>query len=220
MAGQKVEETPAQQAQADYAKNMMGDYQQRWMPLQAKLTDTTLAMGQANSPERAMAKGRAAADVEASFAQASDKATKAMTNAGVGPGSSRFALATTGMGADKAQTEGLNESAADRAVTAQYLQGLSAITATGRGERAQVGNELQTQANMSAQQAQQDAAISSANRAGIGQLAGTAAGAAFGMYGGGAPSTPSPTQGVGAGGVNMKAPSDALMPKFASYGSP
>ena len=56
------------------------------------------------------------------------------------------------------------------------MQGLYTIAAMGRGDRAQVNTGLAAQADMSAQQAAQDASLALDNRMGNAKLAGQAVG--------------------------------------------
>lgn len=192
-----VEETPAQQALAQHANNLMADYQKRWVPVQQRMIETTHLMGREGSAAREAAAGRAGADVEARFGQAGQKLQAGLNASGAGVGSSKAKLAMGGLSLDKAAAKGQNVALSDQAITGAYMQGLSSIAALGRGERAQVNTGLADQASMSAKQAAQDAQISLQNRMGEAQLAGQAVGLGFSAYmkpngGSGVPSEYSP----------------------------
>ena len=203
--GNSVQETPAQQALAEHANNLMADYQKRWAPVQQRMIETTQTMGREGSSAREAAAGRAGADVEARFGQAGQKLQAGLNTTGAGVGSSKAKLAMGGLSLDKAAAKGQNISLSDQAITGAYMQGLSSIAAMGRGERAQVNAGLADQANMSARQAAQDADISLQNRMGNAQLAGQAVGLGFSQArkpngGAGVPSEYSPN------GLRMDAP--------------
>lgn len=177
--GDSAKETPAQRAMAEYANNLMVDYQKRWAPVQQRMIETTRTMGLEGSSTREAAAGRAGADVEARFGQAEQKLQAGLAATGAGVGSSKGKLALGGLSLDKAAAKGQNISVSDQAITNAYMQGLSSIAAMGRGERQQVSTGLVDQANMSARQAAQDADISLQNRMGNAQLAGQAVGLGF-----------------------------------------
>lgn len=179
--GGKVQETQQQKALATYAKNLMDDYRARWLPVQRNLATSIQNMGKADSAEREGATGRAATDVAASFEGAQGALEKSLTNNGVNVNSSRAKLATTGMAADAAKATGLNSMIADQQIDDAYTKGLTALTAIGRGERADVGAGLASQARQSAVQSAADAEASASERSGYAQIAGQAAG--YGLYG-------------------------------------
>jgi len=78
--------------------------------------------------------------------------------------------------------------AADQSVDDAYTETLAALAATGRGERAAVGDSLSRQAGMSGQQAAVDAQTALDKETAIGQVAGDLAG--FGLYAAMRPQTP------------------------------
>lgn len=179
MDGGSVKETPEQRALAEHASNLMADYRQRLLPVQQRMIEATKTMGLEGSSTREAATGRAAADVEGRFGQAEQKLQAGLASSGTGVGSSKGKLALGGLSLDKAAAKGQNISISDQAVTNAYMQGLSTIAAMGRGERAQVSTGLAAQADMSAQQAAQDASLALGNRMGNAQLAGQAVGLGF-----------------------------------------
>jgi hypothetical protein len=106
---------------------------------------------------------------------------KTLANNGV-MGSSRSKLAVSGLGDDAAKSKGLGITMADQQVDDAYTQALGALAATGRGERASVGDSLAQQATTSARQATADAQVSLAEREGNARTVGTLAG--FGLQSG------------------------------------
>lgn len=183
-------ETPQQRALAEHAMNQLADYKKRWLPVQQKLASTIEEMGKPGSEARQLAAGKAATDTAIAFDQAQGKVEKGMSNAGVGPGSSRANLAITGIGTDAAAATGLGHVMTEQQIDDAYTQGLGALTAVGRGERASVGTALTNQARTSAAQAQSDAQISLSNRMNEAGIAGQVAGfgiqqAMGGSFGGG-----------------------------------
>lgn len=198
----QVKETAAQIALADHAKQLMDDYQQRWLPVQKNLGAQIEAEGQPDSWQRTEAKGKANADSQMQFAQAEGGVEKALSNRGVAPGSGRFDLGVTGMGLDKAKSSGLNQMVSDERISQAYTEGLGAMTAIGQGQSAQVSNGMAQQARDSAVQAQADAQASMMGEEGTAGAVGTALGFAAqqGLKGWNAP--PPVVMGSNPNGIN------------------
>jgi hypothetical protein len=211
--GDAVEETPQQVALAQYASDQMFDYEKRWLPVQKNLMAQAQDMGKADSAVRNRAEGRVAADSTAQFGAAEGALEKTLANNGV-MGSSRSKLAITGLGDDAAKSKGLGITMADQQVDDAYTQALGALAATGRGERAAVGNALNEQASSSARQATADAETALADRAGkaqtVGQLAGFGLQAGMSSFGKGGVGTTNDFSGVNGGNA---------MNKFMTLGS-
>lgn len=174
-AGQQ-QQTPQELALAQHAQAQLQDYQQRWLPVQKRLASTIEQEGAPNSAARRLAEGKASTDTAMSFDKSNQQLEKGMSNAGVLPGSSRANLAVAGLGTDTASSTGLGHLMSDQQIDDAYTQGLGALTALGRGERATVGNSLTGMAKASAAQSQADAYSSLMNRAGDAQLAGQVVG--------------------------------------------
>lgn len=191
----KIEETSQQRAMAEFAMNQLRDYERRWLPVQKQLAQQIQMAGEKGSAARRAATGKASTDAALQFAQAEGALEKTLSNNRVNLGSSRAKLAITGMGADKAKSTALSGMIADQQIDDAYMSGLSALTAIGRGERAQVADSLGAQARQSSRQATADAEASMIQRAGntrvAGQLAGYGLGAAMG------PSVPAADTGFG-----------------------
>ncbi len=216
--GNQVEETPQQRALADYARQQYADYKQRWLPVQKNLASQIQEMGGEDSRVRKAAQGRATTDNAAKFGQAQGALEKGLANSG-GLGSSRSKLAITGLGEDAAKSRGLGITLADQQIDDAYTEGLTALAATGRGERAAVGNSLAQQATSSARQAEADAEMALSQRAGNARVAGRAVGLGMqqgmgGIGGGGGPSSGYLTADNpnGYGGTGMSG--GYAMPKF------
>jgi hypothetical protein len=171
-----VKETPQQAAMVERATAEMADYKARWLPLQKRMAQQVQELGEKDSGDRLRAKGRAAIESQAKFGQAQGAVEKSLTNSGRGPGSSAFKLGTTGLAADLAASKGAGMAAADAAIDDAYVQGLGALTAIGRGEKAEAMRGESQIAAMSGRQAAADAEAAAAARAGNMQLAGTALG--------------------------------------------
>jgi hypothetical protein len=173
--GNQVEQTADQIALAKYASDEMFDYQKRWLPVQKSLIAQAQDMGKEGSSARARVEGRVATDSAAQFGAAEGALEKTMSNNGTF-GSSRSKLAITGLADDASRSKGLGLTMADQQVDDAYTEALGALAATGRGERAAVGNALGQQAAMSGRQAEADANAALQERAGnakiVGQLAG------------------------------------------------
>lgn len=180
--GGSVEETPAQRAMAEHARNLMQDYKQRWLPVQQNLSKQITSMGAPGSVQRKQASGMAGADTEAKFAKASQGLEAKLTATGAVPGSSKGNLAIAGMGLDKATSKGIGATISDQHIDEAYTRGLTALMQSGRGERATVGTGLAQQAAISGQQASQDASLALADRAGNAQLGMTAVGMGMQQY--------------------------------------
>lgn len=176
----KVEETAQQRAMAEFAMNQLQDYKRRWLPVQKQLAQQIQFMGEKGSQARAAATGKAATDAALQFTQAQGALEKTLANQRVNLGSSRAKLAISGMGADKATSTGVSTMIADQQIDDAYMAGLSALTAIGRGERAQVADSLASQARQSSRQAAADAEASMLQRAGNAQMAGQIVGYGLG----------------------------------------
>lgn len=171
-----VAETPQQRAMAQHALDLYADWKQRWLPVQQNLASQIQKMGKEGSFARESATGRAAIDTSLQFSKAEGALEKSMSNTGASVGSSKFNLGVSGLGEDKAKSRGLGVSTADQMIDDAYVQGLGALTAIGRGEKAMVSDSLGASAAQSARQASADASAALTERAGnaqvIGQLAG------------------------------------------------
>lgn len=181
MGGSKddVKETPQQRAMVEFATNRFADWKMRWLPVQQRLISQVQEMGKPGSRVREAAAGRTAVDTAMAFSRGQQGLQKTLTNAGTGPGSSKFNLAVTGAGEDQAKSKGVGLMIADQQVDDAYVQGLSTIMSLGRGERAQVSDSLGRMASSSARQASTDAEVSAMQRANTASLLGQAAG--FGL---------------------------------------
>lgn len=188
--GDRVQETSQQKALAQFAAERFADYRKRWLPVQQRLAQQIEAMGAPDSAARRAAEGKANVDTQIAFGKAQGALEKSLTNSGAAPGSGRFNLADTGLAADAAKSKGLGMTVADQMIDDAYTQGLSALAATGQGQKASVDDSLARQARQSGAQAAADAEASlSAHAAqwGVGaQLAGAGLGAAM------KPRTPQP----------------------------
>lgn len=177
-AGQ-VQETGAQRAQADHAMQLLQDYKQRWLPVQQKLASTIEQEGEKGSAARRLAAGKSSTDVAMQFDKAQGALEKSLSNSGAAPGSSRANLAITGLGTDAAASTGMGHMMSEQAIDDAYTQGLGALTALGRGERATVGSNMSTMAADSAAQASADASAALTAREGYAGLVGQVGG--FGL---------------------------------------
>ena len=204
-----VKETEAQKAQSTHAAQLLQDYKQRWLPVQQQLASTIEQEGAPNSSARRLAEGKSSTDTAMQFDKANTGLDASLSNAGVGPGSSRANLAITGMGSDAAASTGLGKLMSDQQVDDAYTQGLGALTALGRGESASVGQNLSEQAAASSAQASADAQASLEGREGAAGVAGQLAG--FGLQ-----------QATGSGGTGgssgFKNPFGAGAKKPAGFG--
>lgn len=192
----KVDETPQQRALADYAMRMMQDYKQRWLPVQKQLAAQIQQQGADGSAMRESAAGKRSTDTAMTFGNGTGVLTKTLANNGINLGSSRAKLALTGMSSDEAKTSGIGAMVTDQQIDDAYLKGLSALAATGRGERAQVAEGLTDRARSSAADAVQSAQASVAERSAVAGAVGQAAG--LGLYGALSKDAPgSSSQGMG-----------------------
>lgn len=173
--GSEVKETSQQRAMTEFAVNQLQDYTKRWLPLQKRLAAQTMESGAAGSAARKSAAGRSNVDTQIAFAEAEGALEKRLAGTGRNP-----AAAMTGMSDNKATSRGMGRVAADQSVDDAYTETLAALAATGRGERAAVGDSLSRQAGMSGQQAAVDAQTALDKETAIGQVAGDLAG--FGLY--------------------------------------
>lgn len=171
-----VKETPQQAAMVERAQAQLADYKARWLPLQQRMAQQVTDMGKDGSTARNRAQGHAATETAAKFQQAEGALESGLTQAGAGPGSSKFKLAVSGMGQDQAAARGSSMFVADQAIDDAYIQGLGALTSIGRGEKAQANQGLSNIAAMSGQRAAADAQMSLQEQMGYAQIAGQAAG--------------------------------------------
>lgn len=169
--GSEVKETAQQRAMTEFAVNQLQDYTKRWLPLQKRLAAQTVESGAAGSAARKSAAGRSNVDTQIAFAEAEGALEKRLAGTGRNVGA-----AMTGMSDNKATSRGMGQVAADQSVDDAYTETLAALAATGRGERAAVGNALSRQAGMSGQQAAMDAETALAKEGAVGEVAGQLAG--------------------------------------------
>lgn len=156
----QVQETPAQRALAEHAVAQLQDYKQRWLPVQQKLARQIEEQGAPDSAARRLAAGKSSTDTAIAFEKAGKGLEASLSNAGVGPGSSRANLALTGLDTDTAASKAAGGLMSDQMLDDAYIQGLGSLAAIGRGERASVGQSLSAQAQQSGAQAQADASAS------------------------------------------------------------
>jgi hypothetical protein len=174
--GNSQQETPAQAAMREFAIKQYQDYKVRQLPLQQHLAAVIDANNAPDSEMRRLTAGKAATDTKIAFAKSRTGIESALANNGVSPGSARSNLALTGSGSDEATATGVGNVISNQQADDAYVQGLSMLTALGRGDRANVTQGLAGSAAMSARQAQIDAENSLAERAGTAQLVGQFAG--------------------------------------------
>src|SRR5258706_13088410 len=98
-------------------------------------------------------------DTAAAFAPVPEAAIANAANTGA-LGSSRQKLAIGTTGNDLATSAGMGAVAADQATDQAYVQGLGAVSALGRGEKASAINGLAQSAAISGEQARADAEAS------------------------------------------------------------
>ena len=169
--GSEIKETAQQRAMTEFAVNQLQDYTKRWLPLQKRLAAQTMESGAAGSAARKSAAGRANVDTQIAFAGAGEGLEKKLAGTGRNLGA-----AMTGMADNAATSRGMGQVTANQSVDDAYTETLAALAATGRGERAGVGNSLSRQAAISGDQAAADAQSALAKETAIGETAGSLAG--------------------------------------------
>ena len=169
--GSEVKETAQQRAMTEFAVNQLQDYTKRWLPLQRRLAAQTVESGAAGSAARKSATGRSNVDTQIAFAGAGEGLEKKLAGTGRNLGA-----AMTGMADTAAPSRGMGQVTANQSVDDAYTETLAALAATGRGERAGVGNSLSRQAAISGDQAAADAQSALAKETAIGETAGSLAG--------------------------------------------
>lgn len=210
----QVGETPQQRAMTEHSLELFNDWKTRWLPVQKNMAATIERMGKPGSFAREQAAGRAATDTGIQFGRAEGALEKSMINSGAQVGSSKFNLGLTGLGEDQAKSKGLGITSADQMIDDAYIQGLSALTAVGRGEKAMVGDSLGAMAAQSGRQAEADANAALIGRASDAKLAGTVAGFGVQQYMGMPAAEPvgSVPGGYVQGGVTYNNPSAFVAP--------
>lgn len=169
--GSEIKETAQQRAMTEFAVNQLQDYTKRWLPLQKRLAAQTAESGAAGSAARKSATGRSNVDTQIAFAGAGEGLEKKLAGTGRNLGA-----AMTGMADNAATSRGMGQVTANQSVDDAYTETLAALAATGRGERAGVGNSLSRQAAISGDQAAADAQSALAKETAIGETAGSLAG--------------------------------------------
>ena len=178
-----VQETPAQRAAAEVGAQQVASWKKRWQPRLKAFAASTEAASLDDSAERRHATSLAGTDASAQFGAANQKALAAASTNGTA-GSSRQKLALTGMGDDQATSTGFGSVAADQAVDDSTVQGLQAVTALARGEKADTINAMGRNAAISGMQAAADAEQSLQNQVGTAGLAGKIIGTGAGLWSG------------------------------------
>lgn len=134
-------------------------------------------------------RGRAAGSVGAAFDGATAQASEQLRQAGVAPGSGRFAATMNDLATERAASHGLALVDASEAVKTRSAQGIDAAISLGRGQAKEAQLGLEDIASSAAQKATNDAFTSAQRRAtnqyALGQVAGAAT--AYAMKPGGIP---------------------------------
>lgn len=175
------QETEAERAVMEVARARMDRFNRVLRPQQLRLAGQIERAAAPGSFERRRAETMAKADTGAAFAGARDKLNTGAAATGQF-GGAKHKLGLVGLGQDQAISSGSSTVAADQAGDSAYVEGLGAITALGRGEKATATAGLGQAAQMSAAQARADADRALRNRMGNAQLAGMAAGVGAGLY--------------------------------------
>lgn len=192
----QVKETEAQRVNAEVGAQQVASWKKRWAPRLKAFADATETASLADSAERRHATALAGTDASAQFGVAQQKALGAAAANGT-VGSSRQKLALTGMANDQATSTAFGSVAADQAVDDSTVQGLQAVTAIARGEKADTINAMGRNAAISGMQAEADAQQSLDNRIGDASLAGKIIGTGAGLFSAQSPqSQPDPRAGV------------------------
>jgi hypothetical protein len=185
-AGQQ-QETPQEAALTQYAANQMQVYQQTWLPLQTKLASTISQEGVDGSQAQKLAEAKSSVDTKIAFQNANAKLQAGEANSGAGIGSGRQAMATSSLSDSQAGAIGTCKMMSDAQVKAGYVQGLSALSAIGQGQQAQVGNSMaeQAQSSVATSQAAAESALmqASGNAGAIGTAVGAAGKGASNAFG-------------------------------------
>jgi hypothetical protein len=204
--------TPAETALAQIGANRFQDYVERWEPLQMHLASQVESMGGADSWQRQEAEGKAKAEVGQQFSTAENQTASKQLSAGVNAGSEKFGLAQAEMTSDQARSGGERTNEANEAVTSQYLSGLTALTAIGRGQSSTASQGMGIATDIGTRTAISDAAASSAARSGNEQMLGYgigmagAAGASYASSLGGGYTNLGNYEGVGLTGYSGSSP--------------
>lgn len=191
--GDGPQETEADRAVAQVAKERVADWRTRWRPQQQQLAAQVDATGAADSFERRRSAGAVTADADVAFADVSKKALSASAQAGT-LGSSGQKLGIGTMANDQASTVGLATNQSDLNVDAAHKVGLAGVVARGQGKEARADLGLTSMAQMERAQADDAAQASLERDMGNATLIGKAAGVGLGMFGG--PSTDPAKTGV------------------------
>lgn len=183
--GGKVKETELQKIRTDIGKKYYDDYTSRWRPAR----NTWMRRLQRNEgSDRQRVTSAAAGAVDVAFGRAADTATKTLQTRGVGIGGGASEAAAVGTQIDQAASRGLALTDADQAATDVQVGNQQAMVQVGRGNTANASAGLQTLANLSGAQAEQDAQIALNKNIATGELIGTGIGyAGAAAFGGGKP---------------------------------
>lgn len=179
-AGQ-IQETPAQREMLKMAVFKAQRAQQYLSPAIRRIGQQVTAANEEGSFERERAMGGAQTDVAAAFAPVQQAVRDRSADTGT-LGSARGRLAAVQTAADKATASAMGTVAADQRVNDQYVSGLGTLTSIGAGQQAVAEQGMQTQADVSAQQARTAAQASLDRRLGNAELAGQAIGTGVGLW--------------------------------------
>jgi hypothetical protein len=172
-------ETPQEKALAQISIDRYRQYKQDWLPLQQRASEIVRRMGEKDSYERTRAVGRAATEAGGAFDEASDAVAIGEQNRGVNAGSSAFRMKQAELGDERAQATGVAMAGAENAIDDAYVQGLSAIMATGRNQSGQGIRGLGESADMAGRNAAAAAGVAAQRRAGNIELGSSIAGSAI-----------------------------------------
>lgn len=174
--GAKVQETEAERALAEVARERFADYKKRWQPLQIRAAELVKSYADPNSVDRQRIEGQANLGTRQAFTDADQKLEEAAQARGIRSGSARAKLGRVALDNAEATSQGIGQVGADQAMDQAYAEGLSKIMAMGRGQSSGAIEGMGTAARTAASRAQLDAKNALEDQMGNAELIGTVAG--------------------------------------------
>lgn len=175
-----VKETKEEQALAEIAEAKWGYYQDNYRPIENEYMDRVDAMDSEGSYD--FVKGAAGSATSAAFEKPKSQMAEQYQQAGINPNSGKYKSAMSGLSDAQGASAADSMSRAQTDQQNQFVQGLSNISAMGRGQATTAQNGMTEAAGLSSSKAASDAKDAWNNTAARNSAVGTVFGAGAQQY--------------------------------------
>lgn len=176
----KVKPTKEERELARIGLERWGRYKSRYVPMEDRLIKRTV--NSIDNPS-GQAEGMANVSTQQAFSPVEGQVTAGLTGRGARSGSGAFIGALTGLNRDRTTSSVSSQVAARGLQQRQGITNLQTLIGMGQGQAGGALEGMAGQASAANRQAIMDSRASAAARSAMLQIAGTAAGIGYGMYG-------------------------------------